>query len=252
MNTQKTILYKENKMSELKKEPYLRKIKSFVRRDGRLTVAQEQALAEGSYLLDLADLGKKDPKTIDWAKAFGWQAESHVLEMGFGDGASLLAMAQAAPNTQFIGIEVYRAGVGNLLNKIKRTGVRNLRVVMADAEEVVDTHFEDHSLDTIQIFFPDPWHKKRHHKRRLLDTEFVDILVRKLKVGGTLHAATDWADYAEQILAVLSAHPALKNLAFPAQFIPRPASRPITKYEKRGLRLGHAIADMLYLKEPAT
>ena len=225
--------------------PYLRKIRSFVRRDGRLTEAQEQALFAGTYLLDLAALGEK---TIDWTQIFGWQAESHVLEMGFGDGASLLEMAQAAPNTQFIGIEVYRAGVGNLLNKIKWAQVSNLQVIMADTEEVIDKYFADSSLDTIQIFFPDPWHKKRHHKRRLLDSAFIEILARKLKTGGMIHAATDWADYAAQILDVLSAHPMLHNMASPAAFIPRPPYRPVTKYERRGLRLGHAIADIQFSK----
>lgn len=230
-------------MSE--KQPHFRKIKSFVRREGRLTAAQEQALSAGLHLLDLSVL---DKKPINWTEVFGWQADKHVLEMGFGDGASLLEMAQAAPNTQFIGIEVYRSGVGNLLNKIARAEVRNLRVIMSDAEEVIEQYFADGSLNAIQIFFPDPWHKKRHHKRRLLDTDFVDILVRKLKLGGVLHAATDWADYADQILGVLSAHAALKNMAYPENFVSRPDSRPVTKYEKRGLRLGHPIADIQFAK----
>jgi tRNA (guanine-N7-)-methyltransferase len=230
----------------LEKEPHFRKIKSFVRREGRLTEAQEQALSAGKYLLDLSALSKK---TINWTEIFGWQAQKHVLEMGFGDGASLLEMAQAAPNTQFIGIEVYRSGVGNLLNKIEHSEIRNLQVIMADAEEVIDLYFSDDSLDTIQIFFPDPWHKKRHHKRRLLDADFIDVLVRKLKIDGVIHAATDWPDYAEQILSVLSAHACLKNLASPQGFIARPSSRPVTKYEKRGLRLGHPIADIQFCKK---
>jgi tRNA (guanine-N7-)-methyltransferase len=229
----------------LEKEPRFRKIKSFVRREGRLTEAQEQALSVGAHLLDLSAV---DKKPINWTESFGWQADKHVLEMGFGDGTSLLEMAQASPDTQFIGIEVYRSGVGNLLNKITRAEVRNLRVIMADAEEVIEQYFADGSLDTIQIFFPDPWHKKRHHKRRLLDADFVDILVCKLKLGGVLHAATDWADYADQILRVLSTHAALQNRAYPENFVLRPDSRPVTKYEKRGLRLGHAIADIQFSK----
>lgn len=230
----------------LKKEPHFRKIKSFVRREGRLTEAQGQALLEGTYLLDLVTLNNNP---INWTETFGWKADKHVLEMGFGDGASLLEMAQAAPDTQFIGVEVYRSGVGNLLNKIKQSETRNLRVIMADAEEIIDVYISDESLDAIQVFFPDPWHKKRHHKRRLLDTDFIDILVRKLKIKGILHVATDWPDYARQILSVLSAHPALQNVALSRDFIFRPASRPITKYEKRGLALGHPIADIQFRKE---
>ncbi|MEY3182043.1 MAG: tRNA ((7)-)-methyltransferase [Pseudomonadota bacterium] len=230
----------------LEKQPHFRKINSFVRREGRLTQAQVQALSESTHLLDLNTLGNKP---IDWTGLFGWESNKHVLEMGFGDGASLLEMAQVAPETQFIGIEVYRSGVGNLLNKINKTGLNNLKVIMADAEEVIEPYIAVNSLDVIQVFFPDPWHKKRHHKRRLLDREFVEVLVQKLKIGGILHAATDWADYATQMLAVFSAHPALKNVATPPnQLIDRPIYRPITKYEKRGLRLGHAIADIQFCK----
>jgi tRNA (guanine-N7-)-methyltransferase len=202
-------------------------------------------LADGLHLLDLGAL----EQPIHWDELFDWASDVHVLEMGFGDGASLLEMAQAAPEVQFIGIEVYRSGVGNLLNKIKRAGVRNLRVIMADAAEVLESAFADGSLDRIQLFFPDPWHKKRHHKRRLLDAYFVSLVVRKLKIGGVLHVATDWADYANQILSVLSAEPRLCNLApKPHSFVSRPPSRPLTKYEKRGLRLGHEIVDIQFCK----
>ena len=169
-----------------------------------------------------------------------------VLEIGFGMGQSLVAMAAAAPQTRFIGVEVHRPGVGKLLHSMEERGVDNIRVYCHDAVEVLRDCIADASLDTIQIFFPDPWHKKRHHKRRLIQPPFVDLLTRKLKPGGTLHLATDWENYAEQMMAVLEAAGGLVNAFAPGQFAPRPEHRPLTKFEARGERLGHGVWDLIF------
>ena len=161
-------------------------------------------------------------------------------------GQSLVAMAEAAPDTNFIGIEVHRPGVGKLLHTMEQRGVDNIRVYCHDAVEVLRDCIPDASLDTVQIFFPDPWHKKRHHKRRLIQPPFVALLTRKLKSGGILHLATDWQNYAEQMMEVLSAAGGLDNTAGPGQFAPRPESRPLTKFELRGERLGHGVWDLVF------
>lgn len=225
--------------------PHHRRLRSFVRREGRLSQAQQDALCKSSNLTS-APSGQR----LDWDALFGFVARRRVVELGFGDGASLLQMAEQAPDTQFIGFEVYRSGVGNLLNKLEHAGVHNLRVCMEDAQAVLEERMNDGSLDVIQIFFPDPWPKKRHHKRRLIQPAFVEILCRKLKTGGLLHVATDWAHYAEHVLDVLGQNPTLHNEAGQEKCVPRPMSRPLTKYEKRGLSLGHAIFDIQFSKLP--
>jgi tRNA (guanine-N7-)-methyltransferase len=158
-------------------------------------------------------------------------------------------MAAAAPDNNFVGIEVHKPGVGRLLHSMVDEGVNNVRVYCHDAVEVLRDCIADESLDTVQIFFPDPWHKKRHHKRRLIQPEFVTQLTRKLKSGGILHLATDWQQYAEQMMDVLTAAEGLSNSDGPEQFSPRPDDRPLTKFEARGERLGHGVWDLLFVKD---
>ncbi len=155
-------------------------------------------------------------------------------------------MAKAEPGTAFIGVEVHRPGVGRLLHEIERQRIDNVRVFNADAVEVLEKAIPDGSLDRVLVFFPDPWHKKRHHKRRLVNESFVETVKRKLKQGGILHLATDWENYAEHMLEVVEKNPAFRNLAGTGKFSPRPDYRPLTKFEQRGIRLGHGVWDLLY------
>lgn len=222
--------------------PQHKPIRSFVRRQGRITLAQHAALERlwPVFGLDLAQPFKP-------AEAFGREAPL-VLEIGFGNGDSLAQMAAATPDKSFVGVEVHHPGVGHLLLKIEEFGLRNVRVACADAVEFVGGQLADRSLSGVQVFFPDPWHKKRHHKRRLINAEFTALLVAKLKPGGVLHCATDWQDYAEQMLAVLEASPGLRNLAGAGRYSERPEQRPLTKFEARGQRLGHGVWDLLFEK----
>lgn len=171
-----------------------------------------------------------------------------VLEIGFGMGQSLVTMAEQAPGKNFVGIEVHRPGVGKLFHLMEERGVENIRAYCHDAVEVVRDCIEPLSLDTVQIFFPDPWHKKRHHKRRLIQPAFVDLLQTRIRSGGLLHLATDWENYAQQMLEVLEAHEQLRNVSGAGQFHPRPEYRPLTKFEQRGERLGHGVWDLLFEK----
>ena len=223
-----------------------RSIRSFVRREGRLTRGQQRALdllwpqfgieaGEGPLELDTL-FGRSAPK---------------VLEIGFGMGASLAQMAAAKPDWDFLGIEVHRPGVGTLLRHIEEQGLSNVRVICADAVEVLKQRIPDASLDRVQLFFPDPWHKKRHHKRRIVQPEFVALIAAKLKPGGVFHLATDWENYAQHMLAVLSASPQFRNQAGEGHYAPRPEERPLTKFEQRGQRLGHGVWDLLFVREEA-
>ena len=218
-----------------------RPIRSYVLRMGRLTDGQQRAFDEYWPRYGLAH----SDGPLDYAAVFGRDAP-RVLEIGFGMGQSLVAMAAAAPATDFIGIEVHRPGVGKLLHSMAVEGVDNIRIYCHDAVEVLRDCIPPASLDTIQIFFPDPWHKKRHHKRRLIQPAFAEQLVGYLKPGGILHLATDWENYAEQMLAVLSATPGLENTAGAGNYAPRPEHRPLTKFEQRGERLGHGVWDLLF------
>jgi tRNA (guanine-N7-)-methyltransferase len=184
---------------------------------------------------------------LDADAAFGRDGPL-ILEIGFGMGDSLVDMAAAAPATNFIGIEVHRPGVGRLLHSMAERGVDNIRVYCHDAVEVLRDCIVDQSLDTVQIFFPDPWHKKRHHKRRLIQPPFVELLVRKLKPGGILHLATDWENYAEQMMEVLTNSEGLANKHAEGCFAPRPEHRPLTRFERRGERLGHGVWDLVFRK----
>jgi len=182
---------------------------------------------------------------LDYNTAFG-RPGPRVLEIGFGMGQSLVTMAGAAPDTNFIGVEVHRPGVGRLLHGMTEQSVDNIRVYCHDAVEILRDCIPDASLDTVQIFFPDPWHKKRHNKRRLIQQPFVNQLVTKLKPGGTLHLATDWENYAEQMMEVLGATDGLVNTHGDGQYAPRPDHRPLTKFELRGERLGHGVWDLVF------
>jgi len=221
---------------------HLRRIRSFVRREGRLTDAQSSAIAQGwpRWGVDFV------PAMVDWNEIFG-RVAPRFLEIGFGMGGATAEIARHHPDNDYLGIEVHRPGVGNLLKLIEQDGLTNLRLMSHDAVDVVNQMIAPDSLDGILIFFPDPWHKKRHHKRRLIQPEFVNRLVSRLKPGGTIHCATDWENYAEQMLEVLSAEPALENTA--ADYAPRPVYRPLTKFENRGLKLGHGVWDLVFRKK---
>jgi tRNA (guanine-N7-)-methyltransferase len=185
---------------------------------------------------------------LDFERVFGRRAPC-ILEVGFGMGETTAAIAQAAPERDFIGVDVHGPGVGALLQRIDALGLANVRVVRHDAVAVVAAMIPERSLAGIHVFFPDPWPKKRHHKRRLLNAAFVHALARRLAPGGYLHVATDWEDYAHEILATLAAEPLLANAA--AGFCPRPAHRPLTKFEARGVKLGHGVWDILFVLRAA-
>ena len=218
------------------------KIKSYVLRAGRVSPRQQKGLDQylNNYKLPMTD------KPWDLSKEFGSNADI-IVEIGFGMGASLLTMALASPAINFIGIEVHQAGLGSLAADLHDNAVSNVRVAPYDATEVFANCILDNSLSGVQIFFPDPWPKKRHHKRRLIQDEFINIIVKKLKPGGFLHCATDWEDYAQQMLTVLSANMNLKNQH--NDFSPRPETRPVTKFEQRGSKLGHGVWDLFFIRQ---
>jgi len=221
--------------------PQHRPIKSFVTRPGRMGTGQIKALAE---------LGPKfvlpyKVERLDTAATFGRSAPL-VLEIGFGMGAATADIAQTLPDHDFIGCEVHEPGVGALLKLIGERDIGNIRIVQHDAVEVLRDMIGEAALDGVHIFFPDPWHKKRHNKRRLIQAPFVANLVKHIKPGGYLHCATDWQPYAEQMLEVLSAEPALANTA--QGYADKPAYRPLTKFENRGIKLGHGVWDLVFRK----
>ncbi|WP_028388598.1 tRNA (guanosine(46)-N7)-methyltransferase TrmB [Legionella fairfieldensis] len=220
-----------------------RTIKSFVLRAGRVSNRQQQAL---DHWLDHYELTLED-SPWDLQRVFTREAPA-IVEIGFGMGASLLTMARQQPEHNFIGIEVHKAGIGSLVADLHDHEITNVRIVTHDAVDVLKHHLADNSLTGVQIFFPDPWHKKRHHKRRLIQPEFISLLVKKIKPGGFIHCATDWQDYAEHMLAVLSAETGLVNSQSEGGYSPRPLSRPLTKFEERGKRLGHGVWDLIYIR----
>ncbi len=217
------------------------RIRSFVLRHGRMTAGQQRALEVGWPRFGL----EREAGTLNAAQVFSRQAPL-ILEIGFGMGQSLVTMAAAEPETNFLGIEVHRPGVGRLLHGLSEQGVENVRVYCDDAVAVLEECIADASLDGVQIYFPDPWHKKRHHKRRLIQPDFVDLLCQRLKPGGMLHLATDWENYAEHMMEVLTAEQRLTNSVGINAFADRPPRRPLTKFEQRGQRLGHGVWDLLF------
>jgi tRNA (guanine-N7-)-methyltransferase len=216
-----------------------RAIRSFVTRSGRITSAQERALQElwPKYGIELGTAA------LDLDALFGRRAR-RVAEIGFGNGENLLALAASRPDEDFLGIEVHRPGVGRLLLLLEKRGITNVRVVCHDAVEVLERYLGAACLDEILILFPDPWPKKRHHKRRLVQTPFVALLADRLSDGGVLRLATDWEPYAAEMLVTLSAEPRLRNVAGETGFVPRPAERSPTRFERRGERLGHHVWDL--------
>lgn len=256
------------------------RIRSFVLRAGRTTAGQQRAIEElgPQYLIPYQD------KNLDLVKAFGGSTKPKILEIGFGMGETTAKIAAARPQDDFLGIEVHLPGVGALLKLIGENQLTNLRVIRHDAVEVLENMIAANTLDGIHIYFADPWHKKRHHKRRLIQAKFVKLLVSRLKLGGYLHLATDWHNYAEQMLLVLNAESSLKNSSeekvsvetFSSEdalkpedlskelnefkptaeqlnskhlgYVERPSYRPTTKFENRGIKLGHGVWDLVYKK----
>ncbi len=217
----------------------LRPVRSFVLRQGRMSPAQQRAL---DTLLPRYGVSFQATPP-DFHLLFGRHAP-RVLEIGFGMGETTAAIAQARPDDDFIGIEVHGPGVGSLLKRVAELGLSNVRVIQHDAVEVVAAMIAPESLAGIHVFFPDPWPKKRHHKRRLLKPDFIGELTRRLAPGGYLHVATDWEEYAHEVLASLAAEPRLANTV--DGFASRPGYRPLTKFETRGLKLGHGVWDMIF------
>ncbi len=218
-----------------------RAIRSYVLRAGRMGSGQVRALAElgPRFVLPFA------AAPIDAGAVFG-RCAPLVVEVGFGMGQATASIAAARPETDFIGIEVHPPGVGALLQRIDEASLSNLRLVQHDAVAVLEAMIAPDSLAAVQVFFPDPWHKKKHHKRRLIQAGFVSLVASRLAPGGTLHCATDWQPYAEQMLAVLSAEPGLANTC--EGYAPRPPIRPLTKFEQRGLTLGHGVWDLVFTR----
>jgi tRNA (guanine-N7-)-methyltransferase len=216
-------------------------IKSFVRRAGRMSEAQQRHYAEMMPKIGLAYA----PLPLDLVAVYGRQAPK-ILEIGFGMGETTAQIADAGRDNDYLGVEVHVPGVGALCKQVAERGLANLRICQHDAVEVVRDMLPENSLDGVHVFFPDPWHKARHNKRRLIQPPFVALLAARLKPGGYLHCATDWEEYALQMLDVLSAEPALANTA--EGFAPRPDYRPLTKFENRGLRLGHGVWDVIFRK----
>lgn len=265
-------------MSVEKSDKHFDRIRSFVLRAGRTTAGQQRAIDElgPQFLIPFQD------KVLCLQEAFGGSSHSKILEIGFGMGETTAKIAELRPSDDFLAIEVHPPGVGALLKLIGENSLSNLRLIRHDAVEVLEKMLAPNCLDGIHIYFADPWHKKRHHKRRLIQEDFVKLLVSRLKPGGYLHLATDWHNYAEQMLLVLNSEPALMNTSVEqvqietfsaddvakegdsskefkptleqlnskqAGYVERPAYRPITKFENRGLKLGHGVWDLVYKKK---
>lgn len=221
--------------------PYHREIRSFVLREGRMSAAQTRYLDD--MMPRIGEPYRAEP--VDWSARFGRTAPL-ILEIGTGMGDATAQMAAAEPAHNFIAIEVHRPGIGNLCKLIDHNGLGNIRIVAHDAVEVLRHMIAPASLDAIRIYFPDPWPKKRHHKRRLIQPPFAALAASRLRSGGTLHCATDWQSYAEWMHEVLNGEPLLENTAPDGGYVPRPDARPLTKFEQRGLALGHGVWDLIY------
>jgi tRNA (guanine-N7-)-methyltransferase len=228
-------------VSENENPRFMRRIQTFMRRSSPFTASQKQGMAEFAprFLLP------RTREPFDAAATFGREAPLTV-EIGFGMGYSLAEMALAAPERNFIGIEIHEPGVAQLCFELGTRRVPNVRIMDEDALELLETRFADHSIDTVQLYFPDPWPKARHHKRRFVNAENAALIRRKLKAGGIFHMATDWQNYAEWMLEHMDAAPGYENAAGKGNYSPRPAFRPLTKFEKRGHNLGHGVWDLIY------
>ncbi len=219
----------------------VRSIRSYVRREGRITRAQQRALAQLWHGYGIAD----EPVVLDFARVFGRDGPVE-MEIGFGDGEVLCDLAQRYPDTNYLGVDVYRPGIGSLLLKLERQQITNVRVICADAALVVAQRIPENALEAIYLLFPDPWPKKRHHKRRLLQQTFLDQLRQRLRPGGRLHIATDWQAYAEHILTHAARVSGLTRIVADGSQGPRPKERPSTRFERRGQRLSHPIWELLF------
>lgn len=229
-------------MPEQDEQSPTRKIRSFILRQGRLTQGQQFALDNfwGKYCLDPSE-------ALNARNIFGRNAPLCV-EIGFGNGKCLAKLAAENPDKDYIGIEVHRPGVGHLIIQLEQQGLQNVRIYCHDAVEILTNNLANSSLSAVHLFFADPWPKKRHHKRRIVQTSFVDLLAKKLESGGYFHAATDWENYAEHMLAVLSANNRFSNSSPTSTYCERPTYRPLTKFEQRGIRLGHGVWDLIFVK----
>ena len=222
----------------------MRTIRSFVVRAGRMTDAQERAFAEQWETYGVVCQGRR----LALETLFP-TIQPTVLEIGFGMGDSLLSQAILEPHRNFIGIEVHKPGIGRLMNEAAKAGVQNLRILCEDAVDVLSDGLGPSSLAGVQIYFPDPWHKKRHHKRRLIQSALVDVLAHRVGLGGFCHLATDWAPYAEWIVGIFARSAAWHNESPETDYVDRPERRPVTKFERRGLGLGHEVFDLLYTRK---
>ena len=233
---------KDTPYLELEEDLTQRRIRSYVLRQGRLTKGQEKALTDywPTFGIDYT------PETLDLPKTFGRQESLKILEIGFGMGETTATIAQSMPERDFLGVEVHTPGVGGLLKLIGEKSLSNVRIIQHDVVDVLNNMIADASLDGVHIFFPDPWHKKRHHKRRLIQAEFVKQLCSKIKQGGYLHLATDWQEYAEWVLDILRVETLLTNSA--KDYAPKPDYRPLTKFENRGIKLGHGVWDLIFIR----
>lgn len=218
------------------------RIRSFIRRQGRITQGQQLALDNHWDKYCLAP-----DADYDFNQVFGRSAPL-IVEIGFGTGDSLAKMAAANPENDYIGIEVHRPGVGHLMMLLDQQGLTNVRIYCHDAIEIIERKITDNSLAGVHLFFPDPWPKKKHHKRRIVRPSFVELLTRKLQPGGYFHAATDWQNYAEHMLEILSAGTGIGNASPTGDYCERPEYRPLTRFEQRGLRLGHGVWDLIFTK----
>jgi tRNA (guanine-N7-)-methyltransferase len=218
-----------------------RPIRSYVLRQGRLTEAQQRAFQSlwPQYGLILGQ------RPLQLASIFGREAPV-TMEIGFGNGEALAQLAARHPEEDFLGVEVHTPGVGHLLLKLAEQESANVRILQTDAMELLRHHLPQACLHRVQLYFPDPWHKRRHHKRRLVQQAFANLIQRALIPGGVIHMTTDWEDYAQQMMAIFSLHNGFRNLAGNANFSPRPETRPMTKFEQRGQRLGHGVWDLLF------
>ena len=243
MTVKHIIMVMEKEIEQLENQnPQHRRIRSFVLRQGRLTKGQERALETEWPKFGIDYVEEK----LDLDAVFARKESKKILEIGFGMGESTAKIAQTLPDCDFLAVEVHTPGVGSLLKLTQELALTNIRIIQHDAVEVLQNMLADASLDGAHIFFPDPWHKKRHHKRRLIQAAFVKLLCSKLKTAAYLHVATDWQEYAEWVLEVLHAEPQLKNSA--ENYAEKPSYRPLTKFENRGIKLGHGVWDLVFLK----
>lgn len=230
-------------LQQAQEELRVRPVRSFVLRGGRLTEGQQRAMEELMPRYSVGD----DSGYVDFSKLFG-NSRPVILEIGFGNGDATWQMAKQNPAENFIGVEVHKPGVGHLLLQLEKLAIDNVRVACADGVEFLQQRVAAGRLDGLRLYFPDPWPKKRHHKRRIVQPEFVALLADRLAAGAILHMATDWQNYAEHMLEILRQNPAFENLSETGGYCRRPPWRPMTKYEKRGQRLGHGVYDLLFLR----